>query len=227
MADHRPARIVSSIAEGVDTLRDRTAEVVGSDGGSVLRELGSLARRIDAVGAATTDELSRVERRLGTRLDRLAAQRRRTSWPRRLFWLVLGAAGGAAAAYLADPALGPRRRHELAEHASAATKQTAAQLSGAARAAAEQATDAVVDAAREALHLEPEQDLPALEARVREHALDPREDTGAVEVLIDAPGTVRLLGQVPPATDIGGLLDAVLAVPGVSDVISELTTAGG
>lgn len=227
MKDQGPTRIVTSIAQGVEGLRDRTAEVVASDGGSVLRELSKLARRIDDAEATTMDELTLVEQRLGTRLDRLAAAERRTTWPRRLFWLLLGAAGGAAAAYLADPALGRRRRHELGEHASAAAKQTAAQVSEHARAAAEQAAGAVADAAREVLNLEPEHDLPALETRVREQALDPREDTGAVEVVVDLPGAVRLLGQVPHTTDIGGLLDAVLAVPGVNDVISELTIAGG
>jgi gas vesicle protein len=97
----------------LDELRDRTAETVRADSDSFFREVHQLR-----------DSLGDLEERLDDRLERLSDEhaealrdaigRRGTTWPRRLFWLTLGAAAGAAAAYFASPERRGRDEHHLA-----------------------------------------------------------------------------------------------------------------
>lgn len=119
---HFPERLT----EQVDKVRDLTAEAVASDSGSVLREVGRLARRVDRVESALLerlDDLGASFERTEERVADLRAESLATTWPRRLFWLMVGATAGAAATYLADPDRGDVRRHEIKDQATARARE--------------------------------------------------------------------------------------------------------
>lgn len=152
----RAHKVGDTLATAVAELRDRTADALRADGGSVFRELARLGTRVDAasedVGDRVTGRIDDVEAALIARLDARAADldaeldrvRRaatRTSWPRRLFWLLLGVAAGAGLAYLLDPDRGEARRTELAATARIQVQQAAEQAVGAARQAASEAVE--------------------------------------------------------------------------------------
>lgn len=135
-------RLPARLSEQVDKVRDRTAEAVASDGGSVLRELGKVARDLDRVESAVIDRLDEVMHALEETEDHIAeleADSSATTWPRRLFWLAAGAGVGVAAAYYGDPERGARRRHELTEQAGAKASALTEQIVH----RVEQATDEV------------------------------------------------------------------------------------
>jgi hypothetical protein len=86
-------RLPERLTEQVDKVRDRTAEAVGADGGSILREIAKLGRHLDSVEDTITDRLDDVESSLDDtegRIGGLYAEARGTTWPRRLFWLLVG-----------------------------------------------------------------------------------------------------------------------------------------
>ncbi len=135
-----PAKITKSIAHGVEELRDRTADVVGGDGNSVFRELGKVNR---SVGKTEDRVLARIDDAEDTILDRVGAviaADRRTTWPRRLFWLGIGAAAGWLGAYLGDPDRGQARRSQLSDQAAAKTREVKDQAAAKTREVTEQAT---------------------------------------------------------------------------------------
>ena len=138
--DHLQDQVTSTVAG----LRDRTADAVRADGGSVFRELHRLGRRIDDAEEVLSERIVALGEDLEDRIDDAARDARRTSWPRRLFWLLLGAAAGAGALYLLDPDRGPERRAELKHAAEVQAERAVERVS---------ATDPVSDA-------EPAQDVP-------------------------------------------------------------------
>ncbi len=108
-------RLPDLLTEQVDRVRDRTAEAVGSDGGSVLRDLSKMDHKLDRIEkhlAAQLDSLAELTRETEERIDDLT-RGNGTTWPRRLFWIAIGMGAGAAAAYLADPDRGEQRREEI------------------------------------------------------------------------------------------------------------------
>ena len=138
--DHLQDQVTSTVAG----LRDRTADAVRADGGSVFRELHRLGRRIDDAEEVLSERIVALGEDLEDRIDDAARDARRTSWPRRLFWLLLGAAAGAGALYLLDPDRGPERRAELKHAAEVQAERAVERVS---------ATEPVSDA-------EPAQDVP-------------------------------------------------------------------
>ncbi len=110
-------RIPDLLTDQVDRVRDRTAEAVGSNEGSVLRELSKLGRKLDGTEkhlAERLDDIAAATAGAGERLDELEFDLdSSTTWPRRLFWITVGLGAGAAAAYLADPDRGQQRRQEI------------------------------------------------------------------------------------------------------------------
>jgi gas vesicle protein len=166
-------RIPDLLTDQVDRVRDRTAEAVGADGGSVLRELSKLSRKIDGTEkhlADRLDEIAKASRHAEGRLDELETGIAHTTWPRRLFWIVVGLGAGAAAAYLADPDRGEQRRQEIvgqaqsrvgdvSERARTAKDQAVERAQGvkdqavaSARSVADEARSAAKDVSDEAQH---------------------------------------------------------------------------
>jgi gas vesicle protein len=218
-----PARISRGIAQGVEELRDRTADAVAADGGSVFREIGKVSRQVTKSESHLVDRVDDAQDVILDRLDVLIAGNRRTTWPRRLFWFAVGAAAGVLGAYLGDPDRGRSRRAQLSDQALARTRDVTEQVSGQAKVTADKARGAVIEQAKDVVPDAPEADAHLLEQRIRSEVLGHRDDTNQVVLRVDGPGKVALKGTVPSATAESELLAAVGQVRGVSDVSSELS----
>lgn len=144
-------------ATGLDEIRDRTADVVGGDGGSVFRELGRLSKQLAGVEKHLESRLDEMQEEQTDLLDDLLSADNRTTWPRRLFWLLVGAAAGYGAAFLTDPDRGRDRRQHLGQELSARADevkgQVASQTEQLRERASAQASQAVDAAAKKAEEL--------------------------------------------------------------------------
>lgn len=221
-------QITDRLSHGVGELRDRTAEAVSGDGHSVFRALGRIGDRLDDIEShvARIDDLDdRLDLVAGVLLGGQDDDLGRTSWPRRLFWLGVGAGIGAAVAYLADPDRGAARRDELTDQLGSTAKDLAHEATDAAKDVANRAQGAAVEAAKEVTSDVPLDDPKLLEQRVKSHALGGRDDARQVVPRIDGPGIVALKGTVPSAVSERELLAAVAEVDGVVDVRSELVVS--
>lgn len=138
-------RIPELVTDQVDRVRDRTAEAVGADGGSVLRELGKLGRKLDSTEKHLTSRLDDIAETTSTNEAQLGSLGKGTTWPRRLFWVAVGLGAGAAAAYLADPDRGEQRRQEIVGQAQnrvqTATEDVTARVSSVKDQAVDRAQD--------------------------------------------------------------------------------------
>jgi gas vesicle protein len=212
----------------LDELRDRTAEAVGADGGSVFRELSKLSKQIDAVDAHVDDRIDDVQALIDDHWASFTREQRRTTWPRRLFWLALGAATGAAAAYLADPDRGRSRRAELQQQVGSSFRDVAEQATGQAKEAAGKVKGQLIEGAKEAApdELFVPADAQTLRDRIKSEVFGRRDDVQDVVINVDAPGQVALKGTVPGPDNERDLLAAVAGVDGVLDVRSELSVRG-
>lgn len=228
-----PERVGSRVTETVEGLRDRTADVVRADGGSVFRELAKLGRtvhdsesavrsRIDDVEDSLATRLADAEDTLGDRLDEVIAGDRRTTWPRRVFWVAVGLAAGAVTAYLADPDRGRARRAQLSDQVAARGRDLAEEVAGQAKVAADRTKGQLIEQAKEILPDDVPDDPSLLEQRIKSEVFGVRQDTTQVVLRIDAPGVVALKGTVPTATSERELISAVADVDGVIEVSSEL-----
>jgi gas vesicle protein len=209
----------------LDELRDRTAEAVGADGGSVFRELGKLSKKLDGVEAHLDDRIDDVADLIDDHWATLHARQRRTTWPRRFFWLAVGVAGGMAAAYLADPDRGKARRAEIGQQLGATARDVAEQATHQAKDAAERVKGQVIESAKEAApdELQVPADAQTLRDRIQSEVFGHRDDVQDVIIKVDGPGQVALKGTVPGSDNERDLLAAVASVDGVLDVRSELS----
>lgn len=215
-------RVGASLTHVLDAARDRTADVVRADGGSIFREVGRLGRRIDDVEERIGARVDAASDDLEGKLDAVLAASKRTTWPRRLVWLSVGAAIGAAAAYLADPDRGTARRAQLSDQAMARSREVVDDLGTQAKGAADRAKGSAIDAVKDALPDAPETDAALLQQRVSSEVLGGRADVAKVVLRVDGPGAVTLKGTVPSALSERELLAEVAEVSGVIDVRSEL-----
>ena len=223
---HLPERLGTT----VDEFRDRTAAAVKGDGESVFRELRDLGGRVDDIGkslASVGERLDDLEVGQASGFRELASASRRTSWPRRLVWLILGAALGAGAAYLADPDRGRSRRDQLGDQLAARTRELTEEATNQAKIATDRAKGSVIESAKDVLGEDVPDDPKLLEQRVRSHALGGRDDVADVVVRVDGPGQVALKGTVPTSESERELLSEVAQVEGVVDVRSELSVRAG
>ena len=218
-------KVGSTVTAAVDELRDRTADLLRADGGSVFRELHRLGRRIDAAEDRLEAHVDASVAGLEDQLAQLRSAAKRTTWPRRLVWLSVGATLGAAAAYLADPDRGKARRSQLSDQALARGRSVADDLGGRAKDAARQAKGEVIEQAKDVLPDRPEHDAALLQQRVQSEVLGRRTDVSRVVLRIDGPGVVALKGTVDSAETERELLAEVAEVDGVSEVTSELAVA--
>lgn len=234
--DEKAERVADRLSDTVEGLRDRTADIVRADGGSVFRELGKLGKRVDersdemtahisASEAHVLDRIDESEAGLSARIDKLVAQARRTSTPRRLFWLAVGAAVGVAVAYLGDPDQGRTRRAKLNDQAGARGRDAASQVAKKAKGAAGRAKGEIIEQVKDTLPEDVPVEPALLEQRIKSDVFGHRSDTAKVVLRIDGPGAVALKGTVPTLTSERELLAAVAEVEGVTGVISELTVS--
>ncbi len=226
--DHLSERLTGAVGE----LRDRTAEALSTDGASLLRELAGLRDHVDERADEADDRFDDLEAAV-TETAR-SHHGKRTTMPRKLFWIMIGAALGTAAAYLADPDRGDARRRRLTEEVTTRAREAGEQVKARARETSEQvvtqarelgekAKSTVIDEAGQLLDDVADGAADALEERIRTEVLGHREDASAVVLHIEAQGTVRLEGTVPSPTSERELLAAVSAVEGVQDVTSGLS----
>ncbi|GGI08488.1 YtxH domain-containing protein [Egicoccus halophilus] len=108
-------KLTGTLSTGIDEIRDRTAEAVGGDGGSVFRELGRLSKQIAGLETHLSSRIDDLDSDQSELVEDLADTGNRTSWPRRLFWLLVGVAAGYGIAYLTDPDRGQARRQKLGD----------------------------------------------------------------------------------------------------------------
>lgn len=218
-------KVGSTVTAAIDELRDRTADLVRADGGSVFREFHRLGRRIDDAEERLHARIDTTAAGLEDQLDDLLSASKRTTWPRRLLWLTIGALLGAGAAYLADPDRGKARRSQLSEQATARSRQVADDVANRAKDAARQAKGEAIEQAKDVLPDQPEGDAALLQQRIRSEVLGKREDVADVVLRVDGPGTVALKGTVPAPETERSLLTEIARVEGVTEVSSELTVS--
>jgi hyperosmotically inducible periplasmic protein len=224
------SQLSERFGSSVDELRDRTAEAMKADGESVFRELRSLSNRFETVGeriGSISDRLDDLEVQQAHGFDELTSASRGTSWPRRLFWMLIGLGLGAGAAYLADPDRGRSRRDQLTDQLAARTRDLTEEATTQAKIAADRAKGSLVESAKDVLPEDVPDDPKLLEQRIKSHALGGRDDVADVVVRVDAPGQVALKGTVPSAESERQLLIEVAEVEGVTDVRSELSVRAG
>jgi gas vesicle protein len=224
------SQLSERLGSGVDELRDRTAEAMKADGESVFRELRSLNTRFEDLGdriGRIGDRLDDLEVEQARGFDELTSSSRRTSWPRRLFWMVLGLALGAGAAYLADPDRGRSRRDQLTDQLAARSRDLTEEATNQAKVVADRAKGNLIESAKDVLPEDVPDDPKVLEQRIKSHALGGRDDVADVVVRVDGPGAVSLKGTVPSADSERELLIEVAEVEGVTDVRSELSVRAG
>ena len=216
-------KVGSTVSATVGGLRDRTADLVRADGGSVFRELHRLGGRIDDAEERLHTHLDDSADSLDDQLDALLSASKRTTWPRRLVWLVFGALIGAGAAYLADPDRGKARRSQLTDQAAARGRSVADELGSQAKGAVKQAAGDVIEQVKGALPDSAEADPALLQQRIKSEVLGKRSDATAVVIRVDGPGAVALKGTIATPEAERELLAEVADVAGVTKVISELT----
>jgi hypothetical protein len=109
--------LTNRFSNRVDELRDRTAGVLSAEDQPVMSEVRRLRERFDdrfdGLERKVTDRVTALADEQSERLDHLFTKR--TTWPRRLFWVAAGMAAGAATSFLADPDRGRQRRTMLTE----------------------------------------------------------------------------------------------------------------
>lgn len=222
-------QVPTRLSDGVDELRDRTASVVSPDTSAfaaraVSRATSELTGALAATEERLTDRVDARTHRLEARIDQLGLGKR-TTMPRRLFWLGVGGAIGAAVAYLADPDRGRARRAKLSDQAAATARDVAEQARSQAQHAADVARGQVAETIADLAPAVAEADPHLLEQRVKSEVLGRRTDAGSVVLRIDGPGIVALKGTVSGPGAERELLTAVAEVDGVTDVRSELVTS--
>jgi gas vesicle protein len=218
-------KVGSTVTSALEGLRDRTADVVRADGGSIFRELHRLASRIDDAEERVHTHIDASAAGLDDQLGDLLSASKRTTWPRRLVWLTVGAALGALAAYLADPDRGKARRAQLSDQAAARSRTVAEDVSHRAKDAVQHAKGEVIEQVKDTLPDHPESDAALLQQRIKSEVLGKRGDTTQVVLRIDGPGEVALKGTVPAVETERELVAQVAEVDGVTEVTSELTVA--
>lgn len=135
-------------------MRDRTAEAMGSDSGSALREISRLGTKLDGMERSLADHLEAIAdmtRETESHVDDLETATSRTTWPRRIFWMVVGMGAGAIAAYLNDPDRGDQRRNELRGQAQQRMQTVSSDVSERAKTVKERAAERAQDVKNQAV----------------------------------------------------------------------------
>lgn len=214
--------ISERILARLDDLRDATAGALSSEDGPAFRELTRVRHRLDDVETSLSEQLSTLGSQQADLVDELHASSKRTTFPRKLFWLALGGAAAAAATWLTDPERGKARRAELSDQFGSQARDLGAQARQQAEQVVSKARGAVAEAGSDALPEDVPQDPHVLRQRIKSEVFGHRDDVRDVVVTVGQPGEVTLKGTVPSATSEDELVAAVRAVEGVTNVQSEL-----
>lgn len=215
--------MTSRINDQLDGLRDRTAEAMKADSGSMFRGLGKVTDRIAQTEDTLLERIGELEDNMTGQWQQVVASSRRTTWPRRMFWMLFGAGVGMAAAYLADPDRGRARRTQVQQQMGSQARDLTEQARTQAKMAMDRARGAAVESAKEAMPEDVPDDPKLLQDRIKSDVFGHRDDVADVVIKVDAPGSVALKGTVPNARSEQELLASVSEVDGVVDVRSELT----
>lgn len=210
------------VTHAVEGLRDRAAGVVAPEPGSVFREIATVLRRIDHSERRLAARIDELDQRIDAGFAGLKGTKRQTTWPRRLFWLLVGAGVGMGAEYLADPDRGRSRRAQLSDQAGARARDVTGEVQKKAKMTVDRARGQVVESVKGVLPQDVPDDPKLLEQRIRSEVFGHRDDVSDVVLRIDAPGTVAIKGTVPSADSQRDLVSQVAEVDGVIDVRSEL-----
>lgn len=216
--DQLPERLTGAVSH----LRDRTADAVGVEGSIGHGELVKIGRKLDRLEASIGDQVEASCGLLAAQFSDILADRRRTTWPRKFFWLAVGAGVGAAVMYLRDPDRGSQRWNEFNDQVVAKGRKSAEDLKIQAKGAVKRARGQVIETVKDILPNQPEDDAGLLEQRIRSEVFGHRSDTEKVVLRIDGPGKVALKGTVPTSVSEKEILASVAEVHGVTEVVSEL-----
>ena len=215
------SRLAGRVSEAMGGIRDRTAEALSTDGASIFRALSELRRSVSDLDDTVRTRLDDVEETVEHE-----KHTKRTTLPRKAFWLLVGAAAGTAAAYLGDPDRGRSRRAQMIQQAAARSKKASTQLTKQAKDLRNRTKGEMAEQAKQRTPEDVPDDPKLLEQRIRSEVFGHRDDVNEVVLRVDAPGTVALKGTVPTAISEREIIAAVADVEGVVDVNSELVVAG-
>lgn len=166
--------ITSRMGDMSERVTSRAGDLSKRTAGAMKRQ--SMSRDLSRLTKRLQDAESALESRmdlLADQLDDLGDLTRggRTSWPRRLFWMVAGAGLGAGIAYLADPDRGPQRRRQLSEQMGSRAQEMRHRATEQARELGEQVGQSARDLGSEATEQASE-----LGQQARRHAGQLREE---------------------------------------------------
>lgn len=222
--------LAGRLGNRLDEVRDRLAAAIAGD--EVRGELAGLRRAVNDLDARTAQLATGVSRRLEALAEVVdaaaddlssAIERQGRSWFRRLLWIVLGAAAGVATAALADPAAGARRRKQVRDQVAARARDLAGDAARQARYAAGVAKGAAIETAKDVLVRQARPaDPETLRQRIRSEVVGQVDGADDVVVAVHAGGRVTLKGAVSSEDTERRLVEATRALPGISEVTSEL-----
>lgn len=219
----KTADLTHRVTRSAGGIRERAAGSVATEARSVVRQLTGMTRRLDAVETNLSDRIDALEGSLSGQLRAATRSGSRGSWPRRMVWLVIGAAMGAGAGYLADPDRGRSRRTQLSDQAAARARDARDEMKQKAKTRADRLRGDVIESAKGKLPKRASHDPQLLQDRIKSQAFGGRDDVQDVVLRVDEPGVVTVKGTVPSPESERDLLAKVVEVDGVIDVRSELS----
>ncbi len=219
-------RLVDRLADRFDDVRDSAARGLSSDDAPAQRELSRVRRKLDAVEANLSDGLAAVRDEQADLAAEVRSGNKKTTFPRKVFWLVIGGAAAAFGTWLADPDRGKSRRDQLGDQVTSQARTLGEQAKSSAEQATNRVRGAVVETGKGVLPEDVPDDPVTLQQRIKSQVMGRRDDVNDVVMTIGEPGHVTLKGTVPSATTVEELRTAVADVEGVVDVQSDLAVAG-
>lgn len=232
-ASHAATKFATRVAAGLDDARGRVADAFSPGEEAAHRQLHlvreglsgmerDLDGRIGEVRSSVLDHMDELHAENRGNWEQLIKAQRRTTWPRRFFWLAAGAAAAAVATWLSDPQHGRERRARLRDQALARGREVGEQVQQQATTTLNETRGKVVETAKSAMPEDVPSDPVVLEQRIKSEVFGHHEDTSDVVITIGQPGEVTLKGTIGDADAERRLVDDVAAVNGVTDVRSEL-----
>lgn len=214
------------VAARFDDLRDAASDALATDESPASRELDRVRRRLDDVEGSISSAMSELGQQQRELTHEVHAASQRTTLPRKLFWMALGAFTGAAVAWINDPDRGSARRAQLSDQLGSQTRAVTSQARAQAQQVANRAKGSAIEATRAVLPDDVPDDPSVLVQRIKSQVLGHHDDADDVVVTVGSNGHVALNGTVQRMASLDDLTGAVGAVNGVTHVQSNLLVAG-